>query len=381
MADLIQMYTADIKALVGRTAQNMVAIGEKLQTVKAQLPHGQWEQWLRREFDWGLTTAWNMIRVAERFKSSKIEDLRIDPSALCILAPPSVPAAAAEEARAQARQGQVISVRSAKALVNKHRGVVTLDAYKAGQALPMVQPAVEPTAPDVHAVFNKTNAMVDWAKFTWNPVHGCLHNCIYCFARDIANRFYPEKFAPTFHPERLHAPHNTPVPPEAATDMRYRSVFVVSMGDLFGKWVPQEWIDAVLAEVRAAPQWTFLFLSKFPQRMAQVQWPDNAWVGTTVDEQYRVEIAERAFRTIEAPVKWLSCEPLRERLTFSSLDMFDWVVLGGQSASTQAPAFQPPWDWVEDLVQQARAAHCLVYFKPNLETRPQEYPGQVVLHD
>jgi protein gp37 len=215
---------------------------------------------------------------------------------------------------------------------------------------------------------------VDWAWWTWNPVTGCLHDCEYCYARDIANRFYPEKFAPTFHPERLQDPHNTPVPPEAATDIRARCVFTVSMGDLFGKWVDQEVIEAVLAAVRAAPQWNFLFLTKFPQRLAEFTWPDNAWVGTTVDAQYRVEIAEKAFRKVEASVKWLSCEPLRERLTFSSLEMFDWVVLGGQGASTQAPAFQPPWEWVAHLMRQVWEAGCLLYWKPNLETRPQDYP-------
>jgi protein gp37 len=94
-----------------------------------------------------------------------------------------------------------------------------------------------------------------------------------------------------------------------------------------------------------------------------------------VDEQYRVEIAERAFRKVNATVKWLSCEPLRERLTFTSLAMFDWLVMGGQSRSSQAPAFQPPWEWVEHLWMQARASHCLVYWKPNLFSRPQEYPG------
>jgi protein gp37 len=68
-----------------------------------------------------------------------------------------------------------------------------------------------------------------------------------------------------------------------------------SWADLFGKWVPQAWIDAVLAEIRAAPQWNFLFLTQFPQRLAEIDWPANAWVGTTVDEQYRVDIAEKAF--------------------------------------------------------------------------------------
>ncbi len=373
--------------------------------MKAQLEHGQWEKWLREEFDWSHSTAVRMIQVSERFKSVKMTDLRIDISSLYVLAAPSTPPAAAEEAITLAQQGEAISPTKAKAIVNKHRGVQTLDAYKAVHthqaalpapqgteqttAGPLASPAVRQTPvplvliPDTPPVvngqrptFNRTNEMVDWAKWTWNPVTGCLHNCVYCYARDIAERFYTEKFAPTFHPERLKAPHYTKVPPEADTNPAARNVFVCSMADLFGKWVPQEWIDAVLAEVRAAPQWNFLFLTKFSQRLAEIRWPENAWVGTTVDEQYRVEIAERAFRKVDAPVKWLSCEPLRERLTFSSLSMFDWVVLGGQSKSSQAPAFQPPWEWVEHLWKQVTAAGCLLYWKPNLTTRPQQLPWE-----
>jgi protein gp37 len=367
---------SDIRALLTHTAQNVITIGQKLQAVKAVLPHGQWEAWLRQEFDWSLSSAVKMIQVAERFKSVNLTDLRLDVSSLYLLAAPSTPSAARAEAVALAQNGEAISAPRVKALINKHRGVVTLADVKAsGFALPVLQdPAPGDQVYEHH--FIRTNEMVDWAWWTWNPVTGCLHNCEYCFARDIANRFYPEKFEPTFHPERLSAPHNTPVPREAETDLRARCVFVCSMADLFGKWVPQEWIDAILAEVRAAPQWNFLFLTKFPQRLAEIAWPPNAWVGTTVDEQYRVEIAEKAFRTIQAPVKWLSCEPLRERLTFSALELFDWVVLGGQSASSQAPAFQPPWEWVAHLMRQVWEADCLLYWKPNLETRPHEYPGQ-----
>jgi hypothetical protein len=55
--------------------------------------------------------------------------------------------------------------------------------------------------------------------------------------------------------------------------------------------------------------------------------------------------------------------------------MFDWLVIGGQSKSSQAPAFQPPWEWVEHLHQQARAAGLDIYWKDNLKSRPREYPG------
>jgi protein gp37 len=227
------------------------------------------------------------------------------------------------------------------------------------------------------AKFNRTNDMVEWALWTWNPVTGCEHNCVYCYARDIANEIYKEKFEPTFRPERLNAPRHMKVPEAARDNIGEKNVFVCSMADLFGRWVPDDWIESVMAEVRNAPQWNFLFLTKFPLRYEGIDFPDNAWVGTSVDEQRRVASAEKAFLNVKAKVKWLSCEPLRERLTFKSLEMFDWVVIGGQSVSSQAPAFQPPWEWVEHLHTQARAAGCQVYWKPNLETRPREYPGQL----
>jgi protein gp37 len=228
--------------------------------------------------------------------------------------------------------------------------------------------------------FNRTNLMVDWAWWTWNPVTGCWHGCDYCYARDMANRFYETKFEPTFHPERLSAPANTRVPDEAATDIRAKNVFVSSMGDLFGKWVPDEWILQVFQQVIDNPQWNFLFLTKFPQRLQEIcdklgGFPDNAWVGTTVDTQARVKIAEKAFKNITAGVKWLSCEPLLERLSFGSLEMFDWLVIGGQSKSTRTPEFQPRIEWVSDLFLQARASGCKVYRKENLTVGfPKELP-------
>jgi protein gp37 len=229
---------------------------------------------------------------------------------------------------------------------------------------------------DYHGSFNETNENIEWAKWSWNPVTGCEHNCVYCYARDLAMRHYAQGFVPTFLPGRLAAPRNAKLPKRATDAVGWRNVFVCSMADLFGKWVPQEWIDAVFREVVAAVDWNFLFLTKFPQKLAEQEWPKNAWVGTSVDRQYRVEIAEKAFRGVKAGVKWLSCEPLLEPLRFSSLEMFDWVVIGSQSASTGAPEFQPPWDWVESLFWQARQAGCKVFIKPNLKTQCREYPGQ-----
>jgi protein gp37 len=227
------------------------------------------------------------------------------------------------------------------------------------------------------------NPNIEWALWSWNPVTGCLHNCPYCYARDGANLHYPQKFVPSLWPGRLKAPHNTPFPKdrveaEPAGSWKRRglgNVFVCSMADLFGRWVPAEWIEAVLKEVHAAPQWNFLFLTKFPVRMAEFDFPANAWVGTTVDCQARVANAERSFRKVKAGVKWLSIEPMLEPLKFSDLGAFDWAVIGGSSHSTQTPEWRPPLAWVTAFKGQAVKCGVPVYMKANLLDRLQQYPG------
>lgn len=220
---------------------------------------------------------------------------------------------------------------------------------------------------------------IEWAKWSWNPVSGCKHDCPYCYARDIASRFYDQGFVPTLYPDRLNAPRNTRVPSAANSDISLKNVFTCSMADLFGRWVPSEWIEAVLKQVRDNPQWNFLFLTKFPKRLSEFKFPNNAWLGTTVDCQERVKVAEDAFRKMREEnsggVWWLSLEPLIEPLQFSSLDMFDWVVIGGASQSTKTPEWHPPRAWVNALEQQAIEAACKIYEKTNLLSRIRQYPG------
>ena len=147
---------------------------------------------------------------------------------------------------------------------------------------------------------------IDWADSTWNPVTGCLHGCEYCYARAIANRFgwhanepdinervlyempvsggrkvpYPFDFQPTFHQYRLGEP---------AAWTKPRTIFVCSMADLFGDWVPDEWIKQVFEACEAAPQHRFLFLTKNPGRYCDLERAgimpkgDNFWFGATFD--------------------------------------------------------------------------------------------------
>lgn len=249
-----------------------------------------------------------------------------------------------------------------------------------------------PPKPANVAKFNRTNDNVEWALWTWNPVTGCLHNCPYCYARDITKHYpanYPKGFEPMLWEDRIQAPRYMKVPDAASENIGEKNVFVCSMADLWGKWVPSEWIDIVLEEVRNAPQWNFLFLTKFPARYEEYagKLPPNAWIGTSVDRQHAVDRAEKAFKRVKAAgyegIAWLSCEPMLERLTFSSLSMFDWVVVGGASRSSQTPEFMPPYEWIDHLYHQSREANCQFYMKTNLfgsqyTGRIREYPTGIV---
>jgi protein gp37 len=239
--------------------------------------------------------------------------------------------------------------------------------------------------------FNKqTNDEIEWADWSWNPVTGCLHACPYCYARDIAFDIYPQEvgFAPTIWPERLSAPVNQTLPKGADQNVALKNIFTCSMADLFGRWVPSEWIERVLQTAAENAQWNFLFLTKFPKRMSEFDIPANAWMGTTVDLQARVANAEKAFENVKSAIKWLSIEPMLEPLKFKRLDLFDWIVIGGASPSKAidgtpaTPAWTVPIDWIADLHRQARDAGCKIYYKTNSGlgglTRIREYPGSEV---
>jgi hypothetical protein len=37
---------------------------------------------------------------------------------------------------------------------------------------------------------------IGWARWSWNPLTGCEHNCPYCYARDMARRIYRSSSSP-----------------------------------------------------------------------------------------------------------------------------------------------------------------------------------------
>jgi protein gp37 len=235
---------------------------------------------------------------------------------------------------------------------------------------------------------NGPDNAIGWCDWTWNPVTGCRHNCTFgpaqtpCYARTQSARF-GLSFEPAFHPERLSAPSRL----AAGTDRPWR-IFVCSMADLLGQWVPGEWIEAVIDVATKCPQHVFQFLTKSPLRYREFEWPQNCWLGTTVTGAKHERWGGRIVDLLEGPasVHWISAEPLGGPLELGPwLDpgnphqpaRIDWLVLGGM---TGEGAVQPDEAWVESIESDCAAHGVPVYHKSNLvcrrgDRRRTEWPG------
>jgi len=199
---------------------------------------------------------------------------------------------------------------------------------------------------------------INWTDATWNPVTGCLHGCPYCYARDFAQRF-GRSFDPAFHQERLDEPKKRQKPTK---------IFVGSNADLFGNWVPDDWVYAVLDIARQCPQHTFQFLTKAPHNLAKFNpWPDNCWLGGTVDIKARLLPTIRALRKTDAPIRFISFEPLNEDMGTPDLNGIEWIIIG---AETGKNAHQPKANWVNSLLDSAANSNTAILMKENLAWSP-----------
>ena len=125
--------------------------------------------------------------------------------------------------------------------------------------------------------------MFDIVTKTWNPIVGCLYSCVYCWARQLAikRKLYPRGFKPQFFPERLRK-----VPKKGF-------VFVGDMADMFGGFIPSEWIEQVLKAIRkSGSKATFLFLTRNPIRYLEFQdlITDNMMLGVTLETHVSYEL-------------------------------------------------------------------------------------------
>jgi hypothetical protein len=127
---LVQGKTSEPKSLIHRNAYDIIDIGQKLTEVKEQLGHENFRTWLKAEFDWSLRTAARFMQVATQFKSANLANLNIAVSALYLLAEPSTPEKARNQALELAKKGENITHTKAKAIVNCHQELAQPNALK-----------------------------------------------------------------------------------------------------------------------------------------------------------------------------------------------------------------------------------------------------------
>lgn len=244
---------------------------------------------------------------------------------------------------------------------------------------------------------NKTR--IEWCNSTWNPVTGCLHGCEYCYARRIANRFtgflpeenpdtwgfrrggtiveldnmqarqqkngkivpsfYPFGFTPTLHRYRLKEPEQKTKP---------QTIFVCSMADLFGEWVPDEWIEEVFKACERAPQHRYLFLTKNPFRYERLTeanklpMKDNMWYGTTVTGKNKSVWRGNAHWNA-----FLSMEPLLESVDVHRGDFFGfkWIIIGAETGNCKGKVV-PQKEWIDTICEAVDYSNVSVFMKDSL---------------
>lgn len=205
---------------------------------------------------------------------------------------------------------------------------------------------------------------IEWTDKTWNPITGCTKisaGCANCYAEIMSKRLqamkqdkYKNGFTLTMHNDVLDEPIKWKKP---------HTIFVCSMSDLFHENVPFAFIDKVMETIKSTPQHNYQILTKRANRMAEYFSdkiiPKNAWLGVTVDiacSKSRIDF----LRNLNAPIKFLSCEPLLEDLGNINLDGIDWVIVGGESGVKARPMKE---EWVQSIKVQTEKQGSAFFFK------------------
>ncbi|OQY59720.1 MAG: hypothetical protein B6245_05445 [Desulfobacteraceae bacterium 4572_88] len=210
-----------------------------------------------------------------------------------------------------------------------------------------------------------SKSKIEWTESTWNPATGCTKiskGCDNCYAERMAKRLvgrhgYSKEnpFQVTLHPNRLSQP------------LKWKGshiVFVCSMGDIFHKNVPEDYILQILDVIKKSPNHTFQILTKRAGRMLQVskkigKWPDNVWMGVTVESKSCTKRIDR-LKQVKSTVRFLSCEPLLNDLGELDLKKINWVIVGGESGF-RARLMSP--EWATNIRDQCLKAQIPYFFK------------------
>jgi protein gp37 len=173
--------------------------------------------------------------------------------------------------------------------------------------------------------------------------------------------------------------------------------FWCDMTDLFGPWVPDEWIDRIAAVCALTPQHRHLWLTKRAKRMRDymadrcckpghykilrteqtglapttADWPlPNVGLGVSVEDRAHLDRLDDLRKT-SAALRWVSFEPLLEDLGMIDLEGIGWAVAGGESGPGARP-FDVAW--ARSIVRQCKVAGVPAFVK-QLGAKP--YAGKM----
>lgn len=144
------------------------------------------------------------------------------------------------------------------------------------------------------------------------------------------------------------------------------------MSDLFGIGIPEAWTEQVMTTIKLCPYHRFYLLTKQPQNLIKFSpFPENCWVGVTATDRSFFNMAASALAQIKATIKYISFEPLLNRIQMTTIPYLEalfkegwlnWVIIGCQTKPLEVPRFE----WVEEIINCADEAGIAVFVKPPL---------------
>ena len=148
-------------------------------------------------------------------------------------------------------------------------------------------------------------------------------------------------------------------------------IFVCSMADLFGEWIPDNWINRVFVACERYPQHRYFFLTKNPSRYIDLfnknlvpKKHDNFWFGTTL-----TTIKDQYFFRDDANC-FLSIEPIHSDFPIDLIPLKDygikWVIVGAETGN-RVGKIKPEKEWVENIKTVCRINDIPIFMKDSLQ--------------
>lgn len=192
---------------------------------------------------------------------------------------------------------------------------------------------------------------IQWTDATWNVARGCTkvdEDCKFCYM--YRDSFDSTRYNP-LNVVRTKTVFNLPLKLKEPS-----KIFTSSLTDFF-----HEEIDSYRHEawdiIRKCPQHTFQILTKRPERIIQhvpEDWGDgwdNVWIGTSVGSQRAVRRIDQ-LENVKAKTKFISFEPLHEKIETDFVGTADWIIIGGESGNETGKYRYRPCElnWIEGII-------------------------------